>query len=153
VLGPIRTKRRITLTGTPFVNNLKVCNIRVTQQILRQNTNLLTLQNTSSWQTGVDPELFGTFARFEKTYAAKIMAGLASDSTCASGGSTSSHVHDALQQNGTIYAKAWCIISHSRSPHLKLLFCIFASPSFRPDCTGALKSMRRDLKARTNSRS
>jgi hypothetical protein len=57
-LGPIRTKRRIILSGTPFVNNLSG-EFRFTNYVVNPGFSsplVGLLQSTTSWRTGFVPE-------------------------------------------------------------------------------------------------
>lgn len=81
-LGPIRTKRRIILSGTPFVNNLKgkFLNTRIPFRKPAHLTNVLPTEyfQLVDW---VRPGIFGTATSFDRRYVKPITAGLSSDST------------------------------------------------------------------------
>lgn len=81
VLGPIKTKRRIALTGTPFVNNLKgtfACRNLSSSSFHLKLLDFIEYYKLSDW---CRPGSLGNFAEFDRKFIQKIMAGLASDST------------------------------------------------------------------------
>lgn len=155
VLGPIKTKRRIALTGTPFVNNLKgtfACRDLSSSSIIPSILNFSISQNTTNYRIGVDRDHLGILPSSTGSSSKKLWQVL-----------RPTQPHDRWRSRfarQSCFSIQWphsckgvaCRTSRGTSPHAKLQFCTFGSRSCSRDCTEALKDMRRGYRGLISSR-
>ena len=156
VLGPLRTKRRITLSGTPFVNNLKgkSCVSTYSPPLLVPDAkHCSTLQNTSNWQIGVDPEhLVPPHNLIRNTYSKSWMV---LHRTQPQSRSPSRFAHQKSSSTQRLHScnDGASPFSQGISPHARQLSFTSDHRSYSQACTGASISLQGSFSVKISSRS